>query len=556
MDKNPTSSTPLAEKPAEPVLPIELDLTGMTLGDFKIRRRLGRGGMGQVYLAEQISLKREVALKALRSDLAVNSTSLERFDAEAKAVAKATHANIVQIYVIDRAVVKNQVVHYLALEYVDGRNLSELLEKKGTPDLLMGLSIMHQVGSALQRASELGIIHRDIKPENILITRQGEVKVADFGLSRCFTETGQPLNLTQTGVSMGTPLYMAPEQVELRPVDPRTDIYSFGVTCYHMWAGQPPFKGTSPFEIALQHVQKDPVPLHEIRPDLPIELCTLIHRMMAKKPEDRPQTSREIVREVSRLRDMLIGVTTGTNFAASESAELPLAPPIPVEAAAPPSGRLLRLLLPCIVVLSAVGVGLGGSFLYWNNVSRSQANVGDDDHGPAKSVLAFEEKEKELIAAKEKKSPPKEPGDVKYTLDLGIFYLQEGRLDKAENLFRDMSGQKEFGDAGKQGIAMVLALRGDTILSNQKFKESLPAGKKKDDKAAADKKKDDAKTADDMPTFWRHYPPWRRMIATALYHNKANIPTAFPGQQLDRWLLAPNPSRKAAAAQPKSNPQQ
>ena len=215
MDKAPASDTSLSGSNAVPDPSTDLDLTGVTLGDFKIRRRLGQGGMGQVYLAEQITLKREVALKTLRGDLAANRQSLERFDAEAKAVAKATHANIVQIYVIDKAQVQNQTIHYLALEYVDGRNLRELLEKKGTPDLHMGLSIMHQVASALQRASELGIIHRDIKPENILISRQGEVKVADFGLSRCFTDEDQAHNLTQTGVSMGTPLYMAPEQVGL-----------------------------------------------------------------------------------------------------------------------------------------------------------------------------------------------------------------------------------------------------------------------------------------------------------------------------------------------------
>ena len=144
-----------------------------------------------------------------------------------------------QIYVIDKAQVGGRctVQYYLALEYVDGRNLREFVEKKGTVDFLTGLSIMHQVGSALQRAGELGIIHRDIKPENILITKQGEVKVADFGLARSFADAPRPGSLTQSGVTMGTPLYMAPEQVENRPSDLAcTDIYSFGVTCYHMFA--------------------------------------------------------------------------------------------------------------------------------------------------------------------------------------------------------------------------------------------------------------------------------------------------------------------------------
>src|SRR5438874_4403435 len=242
--------------------------------------------MGQVYLAEQISLKRKVALKLLRADLAANAASLQRFQAEAMAVARATHANIVQVYAIS----ETDGIHYMALEYVEGRNLRQYLEKKGPPEPLLALSIIRQVGSALQRAGELGIIHRDIKPENILLTRKGEVKVADFGLSRCFADDTQPLHLTRSGVTMGTPLYMSPEQVEGKPVDPRTDIYSLGVTCYHLLAGTPPFRGQSAYEVAVQHVQKQPTALAEIRPDLPVELCQLIHRMMAKNPNDRLQT--------------------------------------------------------------------------------------------------------------------------------------------------------------------------------------------------------------------------------------------------------------------------
>src|SRR5204863_123047 len=185
-------------------------------------RRIGQGGMGQVYLAEHRALKRRVALKILRSDLAASSVSLQRFKAEAQAVARVTHPNIVQVY--DTG--ESHGLHYMALEYVHGRNLSEYLAKKGPPELPLALSIMIQVAAALQRASELGIIHRDIKPENILLTRKGEVKVADFGLSRVLADGQQPLHLTQSGVTMGTPLYMSPEQVEGHTVDPRTDIYS------------------------------------------------------------------------------------------------------------------------------------------------------------------------------------------------------------------------------------------------------------------------------------------------------------------------------------------
>src|SRR6516225_9372055 len=166
---------------------------GRTLGEFQIVRLLGRGGMGQVFLAEQRSLKRKVALKILRPDLAANQTSLQRFQKEAQAVARITHANIVQIYAIN----EQDGVHYMALEYVEGRNLRDYLNRKGPPELPAALNIMKQIGAALQRAGEHGFVHRDIKPENILITRKGEVKVADFGLSRCFAEDQPAQNVTQ-----------------------------------------------------------------------------------------------------------------------------------------------------------------------------------------------------------------------------------------------------------------------------------------------------------------------------------------------------------------------
>src|SRR5207244_2631869 len=153
----------------------------------------------------------------------VNLASYQRFRAEAEAIAKITHANIVQVYAFG----EEAGLHYMALEYVEGRNLHDYILKKGPLELPLALSIMRQVAAALQRAGELGIVHRDIKPENILLTRRGEVKVADFGLSRCLAGDPGPVNLTQTGLTMGTPLYMSPEQVEGKPLDPRTDIYSF-----------------------------------------------------------------------------------------------------------------------------------------------------------------------------------------------------------------------------------------------------------------------------------------------------------------------------------------
>jgi serine/threonine-protein kinase len=272
------------------------------LGDYLLLRRLGVGGMGQVYLARQQSLKREVALKLLRTDNGTNETALLRFQAEAEAVARLNHPNIVHIHQIG----EHDGHRYMVLEYVQGRNLRDYLARKGPPDLAVTLTIIRQVALALQKAHEQGIVHRDIKPENILITRKAEVKVADFGLSRFFTKAAAPSSLTQSGIAIGTPLYMAPEQVQGNPTDHRTDIYSLGVTCYHLLAGEPPFRGATAFDVAVKHVQEQPRPLSDLRPDLPGELCAMVQRMMAKNPAERYQSVRDILRDVGKVRETLV----------------------------------------------------------------------------------------------------------------------------------------------------------------------------------------------------------------------------------------------------------
>src|SRR5262249_2164574 len=258
------------------------------------------------------------------------------------------HANIVQVYFFGPI----EGLHCMALEYVEGRNLREFLARKGPPDVLFALSIMRQVAAALQRASESGIIHRDIKPENILLTRKGEVKVAAFGLSRVLAGEGQPLSLTQSGVTMGTPLYMSPEQVEGKPLDCRTDIYSLGVTCYHMLAGQPPFTGETAFEVALKHVRDEPQPLREVRPDLPEGLCAAVHKMLVTAPAGRYRTPGELPRAVQRIG----GGRSGLPAPAPLSVELTPAPAARGSAVTvPPVGtvrRRRRWLLPALVVLT------------------------------------------------------------------------------------------------------------------------------------------------------------------------------------------------------------
>jgi predicted Ser/Thr protein kinase len=462
------------------------DLTGQTLGDFQVLRRLGDGGMGHVYLAEQISLKRKVALKILKGELANSPTSLKRFKAEAEAVARATHANIVQVYAIGEC----RGLHYMALEYVDGRNLREYVEKKGSPGVLVVLSIIRQVAAALHRASELGLVHRDIKPENILLTRKGEVKVADFGLTQCFEK---PLHLTESGVAMGTPLYMSPEQVEGKPVDPRTDIYSFGLTCYFMLTGHPPFTGQNPFEVALQHVKAEPRPLAEIRPDLPPALCSMVHKMMAKLPDQRYQSGRELVKEVAQLRDVLVGVTSQGACPLPAQGAVPVTTavvPVPPAKVLPPRRAWLNWVGICCVLLAF----LAGCLWAWVRNSSLNASISDqkgsnpgkhqrlEETAPLEPLLSSrQEREQWLVAELRQYGKPGEEREqvergLNYSMELGLMYLESWRLDEAAKLFNNLDRPEKdnaYRSFGRLGQAILLAFKDKPKQSNMLFRDEL-----------------------------------------------------------------------------------
>src|SRR5262245_11779506 len=438
------SEPPTAEPPVAPPLP---DLTGRTFGDYQILRRLGTGGMGQVYLARQLSLKREVALKFLRTDLATSSTALQRFEAEAHAVAKLNHPNIVHIHQIG----EYETQRYMVLEYVEGRNLRDHLARKGPPDLPVTLSIIRQVALALQNAHDQGIVHRDIKPENILVTRKVDVKVTDFGLSRFFAGSAPALNLTQSGVTLGTPLYMSPEQVQGKPVDQRSDIYSFGVTCYHMLAGEPPFRGSTAFDVALKHVQEQPRPLPELCPDLPADLCVMVHKMMAKGPDERYQSTRDILRDLVKVREgIAIGlpqvndVAFGTQPVASG--------PMTQGEVFPVAGPARRGRWGLAAFVGGVAI-VGGVILHAATnrapepapTTPSPASGLPDIRPPEKLVTT---RERELLALLA--SPDTKPEDVVGgSIELGLLYVKERRLDDARDRFEKLE-QEQLATGGPQ----------------------------------------------------------------------------------------------------------
>lgn len=272
------------------------DLSGLVLGEYQLLRRLGQGGMSFVYLAMQKSLQRKVALKILKSELAEDDSYVKRFEREAQAAAKLTQANIVQIYEVGHV----DGYHFIAQEYVAGRNLRQYISRHGAVEPVMAINVLRQCSRALQKASETGVVHRDIKPENIMLSTKGEVKIADFGLARILDRSGDQA-LTQVGVTMGTPLYMSPEQVGGDALDHRSDIYSLGITAYHMLAGTPPFDGENALAVAMQHFNADAPSLRTIRPDVPDKLIEVIEKMMAKKPEERPQDAKELLKTLRKV---------------------------------------------------------------------------------------------------------------------------------------------------------------------------------------------------------------------------------------------------------------
>lgn len=350
------------------VFPQARDLTGATLGDFEVQRRLGQGGMGEVYLARQVSLNRSVALKVLRPELLANPTYAARFEAEAYAAAKLNHPNIVHIYSLGEF----DGTRFIAMEYVQGTNLRELIQKRGTPELVQCLSIMKQAGLGVGAAGEDGLIHRDIKPENLLLTRKGQVKVADFGL--CRPSDSESHHLTQTGTTLGTPMYMSPEQVQGLPVDHRSDLYSLGITFYHMLAGEPPFRAETSLALALKHVRDKPTSLAVHRPDLPAELVALVMKLIEKDPARRFQSAAEMLKELAKVRSAINAPSVAISTAEARVELGTAVEAIDDEPSAPFRLPEVRLGKGPLAVVAAAGLLLGGA-LGW--LARAEDLLGE-----------------------------------------------------------------------------------------------------------------------------------------------------------------------------------
>jgi eukaryotic-like serine/threonine-protein kinase len=276
----------LALSPGAPVAPPvnntpgELQVGQVLASRYKIERQLGRGGMGSVYLARDSQLNEPVALKIINSALLSNPIiAAERFRREASTARKITHPNVIRIHDIG----EENGLFFLSMEFFDGMMLSELLSRRGALPIDEAKDIFRQIAEGLSAAHAMGIVHRDIKPQNVLYNPQKVCKLIDFGLAKASFLS----DMTATGFIIGTPDYMAPEQVRGKPIDVRTDVYAFGCLAYHVLTGAPPFRGDSPISVGFMHCSQVPEPPIQKRADIPATMSDAILKALAKEPSSR-----------------------------------------------------------------------------------------------------------------------------------------------------------------------------------------------------------------------------------------------------------------------------
>ncbi|NLW07493.1 MAG: Stk1 family PASTA domain-containing Ser/Thr kinase [Clostridia bacterium] len=326
-------------------------------GRYEIVSELGGGGMARVYRGQDRLLHRNVTIKILREQYASDKDFLSRFENEAKAVAKLSHPNVVSIYDVGQ----DNGLHYLIMEYVEGSTLKELVSKEAPLPPLQAIDIAQQICSALEHAHENDVIHRDIKPHNILITKNGRVKVTDFGIAQAVNEATMSYN----GTMVGSVHYISPEQARGGVTGTAADIYSFGIVLYEMLTGQLPFQGDTPVAVAIKHLQELPRPLREINPDVPPVVERIVMRTLEKDPDRRYQSAVALHAELETVKRVL----TEESFATRELPAIDASEINPAKARRP---RVWAWIVLTLLFFGLAAAGLWSGFRYFLLVGETQ----------------------------------------------------------------------------------------------------------------------------------------------------------------------------------------
>jgi serine/threonine-protein kinase len=382
---------------------------------YKIVRKLGAGGMADVYLAEDQELGRRLAIKILNDRHAHDDQFVERFRREAKNAAGLSHPNIVSIY--DRG--EADGTYYIAMEYLEGRTLKELIVRNGPTPVPIAIDYTRQILSAISFAHRNGVVHRDIKPHNIVVGRDGRLKVTDFGIARSGAS-----QMTEAGSIIGTAQYLSPEQARGAHVDQRSDIYSVGVVLYEMLTGEVPFTGDTPVEIAMKHLSTAPSAPSDLSEQVPHDLDAIVLRALAKEPEQRYQSSEEMDADLARVaRGLAVSdeteaaatmVLAGAGIAAPTAVlrpHRPLAPATAVEESfydydEPVPGR--RPFWPWLLALGLILSAAVAGWYVWTQI-QSQLNASRPISVPLVQGLSQDAAKIQLDAAGLRMSPQFKP---------------------------------------------------------------------------------------------------------------------------------------------------
>ena len=307
----------------------------LTVGPYLLLDLIGEGGMGRVYKARHTRLGREEALKVIRKEKIAHPVVVQRFAQEVRAAAQLAHPNVVQAFDADEA----GGVHFLSMEFVEGADLTKIVRSQGPLPVPVGCDYIRQAALGLQHAFEKKLVHRDVKPSNLLVTPRGQVKVLDLGLAMLNAAPGveNANRVTLEGLVLGTPDFLAPEQAQNpQAVDIRADVYALGATLFYILTGRVPFEGATPTDKLVKHVTAPPPSLCEVRPDAPPQLDLVIRWMMAKRPEDRPQTPAQVAQALTPfcppppLGSGTVGYPSPAPAYPAPAPVYPAAPPLPV----------------------------------------------------------------------------------------------------------------------------------------------------------------------------------------------------------------------------------